>query len=58
MSLTEDQAQMLVEAFELEALMEDQEECVALIDHNPELYLAYCALMNLAGYTEDTDDTE
>jgi hypothetical protein len=51
--LTKAQARMICEAHEIPALLQNEEECELLVDNNPELYEAYCALMAIAGWLEE-----
>lgn len=46
--LTPEQAQILCEANDVEALLANSAECEFLKEHNPELLIAYRALYRLA----------
>lgn len=54
-SLTKEQALMIVEAHELQRMLGDDEERELLIENNPDLYEAYCELLELAGLAEDEE---
>jgi hypothetical protein len=46
--LTSEQAQVIVEAHDILAMMENSEEAELLKENNPELYEAYEALLSLS----------
>lgn len=51
-TLTQEQAQMIMDAHELEALLNNEEETDLLEQHNPELLDAY---LNLQGIADGSD---
>lgn len=47
--LTKQQAQAIVDAHEIEATMNNEEEIEILMEHNPDLHDAYKAVCRIAG---------
>lgn len=54
--LTKEQAQLLCDTYDVYSLFEDDEELELLTDNNPELLIAYGALLAIAQQTH-TDGT-